>query len=256
MGMLGRRLVVATLLLFAAVGPSRAMPLETSLALVTGNDYAPFSGEDLPQGGMMTEMVARAFKAVGLSYDMRFVPWKRGYDGVLAGKYVGTFPYIRTPERERDVLFSDPVMEVRQLVYISAKSSMEFRSPADFEGRVVCAPVGYALLPELQAMASAGQLSRESAADLPSCVRMVATGRVDAFVIDEHTGRAAVAKAGAKDSIRIAERPFSQVGLHLIVSKTNPEAAALLAAFNTGLKKVKETGEFREIMRRHSQPAP
>lgn len=243
--------LLASLLLLAMVGTGRAMALDSGLDLVTGNDFAPFTGETLPQGGMLTEVVQAAFKAVGLSYEVRFMPWKRGYDGVVAGKYLGSFPYVRTPEREPEVLYSDPLMEVRQLVYLSARTPMEFRGPQDFKGRSVCAPVGYALPVELTAMVANGDLTRESPADLPACVRMVATDRVDAFIIDEFTGQAAVAYVVAERDIRVAEQPYARVGQHLILSRANPEAEAVMAAFNSGLKKLKESGAFDEIVRRH-----
>lgn len=245
------RTLLAALMLAAAAGPGRAALIDTGLDLVTGNDYAPFTGETLPGGGMLTELVLGAFRVVGLGYEVRFMPWKRGYDGVVGGKYLGGFPYVRTPEREAEVLFSDPLIEVRQLVYLSTRTPMDFRSPQDFKGRSVCAPVGYALPAELAALVARGELTRESPADLPACVRMVAADRVDAFVIDEFTGQAAVASLVAGRDIRIAERPYARVGQHLILSRANPDAAAVLAAFNSGLKKLKESGAFDEIVRRH-----
>ncbi len=246
-----KRAVLAALMLVAAAGPVRAALLDSGLDLVTGNDFAPFTGETLPQGGMLTEVVLGAFKAVGLSYEVRFMPWKRGYDGVVAGKYLGSFPYVRTPERESEVLYSDPLMEVRQLVYLSARTPMEFHTPRDFKGRSVCAPVGYALPTELTAMIATGDLVRESPADLPACVRMVATDRVDAFIIDEFTGQAAVANVVAERDIRVSDQPYARVGQHLVLSRANPEAPAVMAAFNSGLKKLKESGAFDEIVKRH-----
>lgn len=225
---------------------------ESPLDLVTGNDFPPFTGEDLPQGGLMTELVLRAFRMVGLGYEVRFAPWKRGYDGVIAGRFLATFPYVRTPEREREVIFSEPVLEVRQLVYLSTHTRMEFTGPQDFRGRTVCAPIGYALPTELTAMVERRELTRDSPADLAACARMVATGRADAFVIDEYTGRAAVVRAGVADGIRIAEQPYALAPQHLIVSRGNPEAGAVLAAFNAGLRKLKESGAFGEIMARHT----
>jgi len=241
--MAGWRCLLALLLLLAAFGPVRAAPLDSALDLVTGNDFAPFTGADVPEGGLLTEIVRRAFDKVGLRYGVRFMPWRRGYDGVLAGRFLGTFPYARTPDRAMEMLFSDPLLEVRQLVHLSTHSGMVFRFPEDFRGRSVCAPLGYAL-------------PRESPADLAACVRMVASGRVDAFVIDEFTGRSAVAKAMAGDEIRVASLPYARAGQHLILSRSLPEAAAILVAFNAGLRKLKDGGAFEEILRRHLSAAP
>ncbi|OPH11761.1 amino acid ABC transporter substrate-binding protein, partial [Azospirillum brasilense] len=80
--MAGRRCLLAMLLLLAVFGPVRAAPLDSALDLVTGNDFAPFTGEDLSEGGLLTDIVRRAFDEVGLRYGVRFMPWRRGYDGV------------------------------------------------------------------------------------------------------------------------------------------------------------------------------
>ncbi|CAO3421055.1 substrate-binding periplasmic protein [Azospirillum endophyticum] len=249
----------------------------TGLDLVTGNDYAPYTGEDLPDGGLVTDLVRRAFAVSGRRYDLRFMPWKRGYDGVVAGRFLATFPYVRTPEREREVLFSDPVIEVRQFVYLSNRSAMDFHGRdgggfgggegglagglagglEDFRGRTICQPVGYALPSELEALVGQGLLARQTPPDLGACVGMVAAGRADVLVIDEYSGAAAVARSGLADDIRVSERPFAVVTLHLVVGRTVPGAEAAVATFNDGLKTLKQQGIYRQLLTGHTvRPAP
>ena len=234
----------------------------TGLDLVTGNDYAPYTGEDLPGGGLVTELVRQAFAVGGRRYDVRFMPWKRGYDGVVLGRFLATFPYVRTPEREREVLFSDPVIEVRQFVYLSKRSTMEFHGGdsggvTDFRGRTVCQPAGYALPAELEELVQLGRLTRHTPSDLGACMRMVATGRADALVIDEYSAAAAIARAGLAEEIRVSERPFAVVTLHLVVGRATPGAEAMVAAFNDGLKTLKQQGVYLRLLAAHTvQPLP
>ena len=270
--------VMAGLFLWAA--PARPSALETQsgpvpapytgLDLVTGNDYAPYTGEDLPGGGLVTELVRQAFAVGGRRYDVRFMPWKRGYDGVVLGRFLATFPYVRTPEREREVLFSDPVIEVRQFVYLSKRSTMEFHDGGaggkpggdsggvtDFRGRTVCQPAGYALPAELEELVQLGRLNRHTPSDLGACMRMVATGRADALVIDEYSAAAAIARAGLAEEIRVSERPFAVVTLHLVVGRATPGAEAMVAAFNDGLKTLKQQGVYLRLLAAHTvQPLP
>ncbi len=248
--------LAAVALLLLATGSVRAESAAAMPELVTGPDFAPFTGDDLPQGGLMTELVQRAFKAAGRNYEVRFVPWKRGYDGVVSGRFLASFPFVRTPDRERDALFSDPLIEVRQFVYMSTHTRMSFTGPADFRGRVVCAPIGFALPVELDAMARRGELTRETPSDLTACVRMVATGRADAFVLDEYTGSTAVIHAGVINDIRVAEQPYATVSLHLIVGRVTPDASAILAGFNDGLKALKSSDAYQEMLARHTAVAP
>nr|WP_295833307.1 transporter substrate-binding domain-containing protein [uncultured Azospirillum sp.] len=233
----------------------------TGLDLVTGGDYAPYTGEDLPGGGLVTDLVRQAFAVGGRRYDVRFMPWKRGYDGVVSGRFLATFPYVRTPEREREVLFSDPVVEVRQFVYLSKRSTMEFHGGdagansggvTGFLGRAVCQPVGYALPAELEALVQRSQLTRHTPTDLGACVRMVAAGRADALVIDEYSAAAAIARAGLAEEIRVSERPFAVVTLHLVVGRATPGAEAMVAAFNDGLKTLKRQGIYSRLLDAHT----
>lgn len=233
----------------------------TGLDLVTGNDYAPYTGEDLPGGGLVTELVRQAFAVGGRRFDVRFLPWKRGYDGVVLGRFLATFPYVRTPEREREVLFSDPVVEVRQFVYLSKRSAMEVQGgdtgrdsggAADFRGRTVCQPAGYALPAELEELVQLGRLTRHTPSDLGACMRMVAAGRADALVIDEYSAAAAIARAGLAEEIRVSEKPFAVVTLHLVVGRATPGADAMVAAFNDGLKTLKRQGIYSRLLDAHT----
>jgi polar amino acid transport system substrate-binding protein len=251
-------------------GPASGIPPApapyTGLDLVTGGDYAPYTGEDLPGGGLVTDLVRQAFAVGGRRYDVRFMPWRRGYDGVVSGRFLATFPYVRTPEREREVLFSDPVVEVRQFVYLSKRSAMEFHGGGsvgdsgdmtDFRGRTVCQPVGYALPAGLDALVQQGQLTRHTPSDLGACARMVAAGRADALVIDEYSAGAAIARAGLAEDIRVSERPFAVVTLHLVVGRATPGAEATVATFNDGLKTLKQQGVYHRLLAAHTvQPVP
>nr|WP_211113770.1 transporter substrate-binding domain-containing protein [Azospirillum picis] len=256
--------IAALLALWPAAGPAagtgRSSPSPPAgLDLVTG-DYAPFTAEELPGGGLVTELVRRAFAVGGLRYDVRFLPWRRGYDGVVAGRFLATFPYVRTPEREREVLYSDPVIEARQLVYLSTRSPMEFRDgdagPESFRDRRICQPAGYALPPELDLLVARGEASRLTPTDLSGCIGLLADGRADALVIDEFSGAAAVARSGRGGGIRVAERPFAMVTLHLVVGRATPGAEEVVAAFNDGLKTLRDQGVYAGLLARYTAPEP
>ncbi|UKJ72097.1 transporter substrate-binding domain-containing protein [Azospirillum brasilense] len=244
------------LLLLAAIGPVRAAPLDSALDLVTGNDFAPFTGEDLPEGGLLTDIVRRAFDEVGLRYGVRFMPWRRGYDGVLAGKFLGTFPYVRTPDREMEMLFSDPLLEVQQLVYLSAPAAWSSgRRRISGDGRsalrsaMPCRRNWRSWPRRARSRGRARRICR------PACGWSPRAGWTPSSSTSSQ-GRSAVAKAMAGDEIRVAPLPYARAGQHLFLSRSLPEAAAILAAFNAGLKKLKDGGAFEEMLRRHLSAAP
>ena len=74
--------------------------------LVTGNDYQPYTHESLPEGGLFNEIVKRAYDKVGITYAIDWKPWRRGFNETLAGKYLATYPYVLTEERNKLFAFS------------------------------------------------------------------------------------------------------------------------------------------------------
>jgi len=88
--------VFACLLLSVALVSSA---VADSWRLVTGDDYAPFTGESLPAGGMLTQVVQSALAAAGISNTLDWRPWNRGYLQTLRGDYDATFPYVRSVQR-------------------------------------------------------------------------------------------------------------------------------------------------------------
>jgi polar amino acid transport system substrate-binding protein len=71
-----------------------AMPAQAAtLDIVTGNDFAPYADEKLPNGGFATDLVREVIKKIGTETNIRFLPWKRGYELTTSGETLATFPY-------------------------------------------------------------------------------------------------------------------------------------------------------------------
>ncbi|OYU45795.1 MAG: hypothetical protein CFE44_05620, partial [Burkholderiales bacterium PBB4] len=72
-----------------------AQPIE----LVSGNDYAPYAGSKLEDGGLTTALVKRAFKQMGDEVTVAWMPWAQGYAEAKKGKFSATYPYAKTEAR-------------------------------------------------------------------------------------------------------------------------------------------------------------
>ncbi|HYD99440.1 MAG TPA: transporter substrate-binding domain-containing protein [Alphaproteobacteria bacterium] len=223
-----------------------------ALRLVTGNDNAPHTDQSLPEGGVATDIVRQAFAAAGRDVSVEFLPWARGYLVTREGDYDATFPYLRTPEREREFLFSRPLLETRQMLFSAPRAKLTGRSLDELRGRIACTPNGYALPAEFAPMLSSGNLSVDRRSDLATCLRRVAAGRNDFVVLDEVLGRAAMAEAAVPaEAVVVVPAPVQGIALHLIVSRQRPEGAALIAEFDRGLAALRSSGAYERILKRH-----
>jgi polar amino acid transport system substrate-binding protein len=220
-----------------------------ALELVTGPDYPPWTDEKLPGGGVSVEIVRAVFAEMAEPLAIAVVPWKRGYEETLTGRYVGTFPYVRTADREALFQFSDPIAVSRQLVFAWSGSMLHFEQLGDLEGFTVCSAVGSALPPEIGQRVAAGVIKLIQPGGSGDCARMVAFGRADFFVINEQNGRAALREAKVPpEAVRTEPKPFATVSHHLIIPKTRDGGVALMARFNLALGALKDRGVVDRLL--------
>ncbi|MCG8612454.1 MAG: transporter substrate-binding domain-containing protein [Pseudomonadales bacterium] len=69
-------------------------------------EYPPFVSEQLPDNGPSTIIIREACRRAGLKAEFDFFPWARAAYEVKIGDYVATYQWVKTPEREKDFLFS------------------------------------------------------------------------------------------------------------------------------------------------------
>jgi polar amino acid transport system substrate-binding protein len=221
------------------------------LRLATG-DYAPFTGTQLPNGGPLTEMVRRAFAASGTNVAVDYLPWKRGYTDTLDRKYDAAFPYGRNPERERDFYFSESYYTVDRRMYYLASAGLKPQDFASLTGKRYCLPLGFVLFPELSAMVERKDLEILSPPSLASCVKMLALKRVDFFITTPDIAELAMAQQGADNGI--TSQSVGKSENHLIVAKTHPRGADIVATFNRGIAALRNKGDIDKIMRDSKLP--
>lgn len=221
------------------------------LALVTGDDYAPFTGVKLPNQGLATDIVRTAFREMGYETNVAFRPWKRGYAETLSGKYLGTFPYGRNDKREAEFHYSEPLYIFGLYFFARAESDVTFEKDEDLQGQRVCMPIGWNPV-RVQKMVDAGIVTMVRPPDLESCFRMLKRDRADLVRVNDITGWKLIERTfGNRDGFRQLEKPVRENIEHLIIPRSNPEGAALIARFNETLQRLQKDGQIHKLIERH-----
>lgn len=244
------------------------------IEFLTGDDYAPFTGRQLPGGGMSTDIVTRAMELFkqqtgnAVEYHVSWVnDWSAHFNPLLTKRAFDMgFPWYQPPcqnfadldddgkYRCKTFFFSRPLFEEQVLFFVKKDSPLQLTSDSEVVGKKVCRPAGYWTFDfdadgRRWTKDNKITLIRPSSSD--ECFRLLKDGEVDVVSENELTGRASIAKLDAADWVRIVDRPMSILTLHVIVPKTNPNARTMLYYVNTALDKLKESGEFDEIVERH-----
>ncbi len=111
------------------------------IRLVTG-EFAPYSGENLPNGGMTTELVSGIFDRLGYSVSVAYLPWKRGYQGTRDGKFSATFPYSFNSERASEMLYSAPLRSSPVYLFVHVEAPLSKAAPENLQGLRLCTALG------------------------------------------------------------------------------------------------------------------
>lgn len=227
-----------------------------SLRLVTGDDYAPFTGQALPAGGMLTQLVQRVLADNKIASSLDWRPWKRGYMKTLQGEYDATFPYVRSPQRETEYLYSAPLFVAEQHLFSRASEPIEMDNPASMQGKRLCYPLGWQPPKFIQELLDQQLLTRHSPAGLKECANLLLLGRDDFFVADKRLGETALQLTGAPlTQFRRSTSAVSSSALHLIVPRNHPHAAAIIEQFNQGLAALHASGEYQRLIEDYLQAA-
>lgn len=223
--------------------------LADELRLVTGDDYAPFTGKTLPGGGLMTQVVQAALAEEGMTAALDWQPWNRGYLKTLRGDYDATYPYVPSVQREGDFLYSAPLFAAEQHIFSRASDAIEVSDLPHLAGRRLCYPLGWQPPGAIQALLDQGVLSRHSPQGLHECARLLLLQRDDLFIADRNLGESALRSTGAaRQLFHVSSSVFGNSTLHFIVSRSHPRATELIERFNRGLVSLRASGTYQGLL--------
>ena len=235
------------------------LPIE----IVTGTDFAPFTSEDLPDGGMLTRVVEEAFALSDLDNEVRvdFInDWGSHLDTLLPSvKYTYGFPWYRPdcsdPERlsegmrqRCDLVWSDPLFAVVIGFYAPATLQNPPETFAEMEGSRLCRPEGYFTFDlEEQGLIPGETIELSQPVSVRDCFEALERGEVDFVTINRFTAEKAIAEAGLTGLVAPIETLVSTQDLYLVAHERNSDAVRLMNGFNEGLRRLKEGGRFARI---------
>lgn len=225
--------------------------LAEEIHLVTG-EFAPYSGEHLPNGGMLTDLVAGIFYQLGYAVSVTYLPWKRGYQQTLSGKFTATFPYSFSTERAEQMLYSAPLRSDSVHLFVHVEAKLEYAQLADLRGARLCTALGYNLFPQIEEALNQRLVELITVREMDSCVRMMENRRADGIFLSEQAGWSLIEMAaGSRRNYRMLEKPIHEVHEYLLIAKDYPGGAEILKRFNQELARRVANGDYQRLAARH-----
>ncbi|GAB5386522.1 MAG: hypothetical protein Alis3KO_36450 [Aliiglaciecola sp.] len=220
-----------------------------ALQLVTGSNYFPYISDKAPDGGWSQALIEAVFKHMGERVQIDILPWARGMQWTLDGRYVGTYPYVHSAKREAKFYYSDPINWVPVKMYVSAES--EYTKLSQLSKKNLCLPHGYTLDSWSTQFFEQYEFRISRAKDANACAGQIMKKWSDVGLINGYfTSSELMSRFGSLDNLRLLDDEIGKVPLHFIVPKSLPNAASIVQQFNLSLHAISQSGEKQMIDQR------
>lgn len=214
---------------------------------VASGEWPPYISESFKFGGFVTRVCTEAFALAGFKPEYEYMPWKRAYHSTQLGDFAASPGWRKTPERERYFYFSEPIFNSRTVFFHRKDFPFDWTILDDVRDRTIGITLGYSLVPLLEPIVDQGKGKLDIAPTDENNLLKLASGRIDLFPCSEAVGYyllRAKLLPGTADTITHHPTPLMQGPAYLIVSRKSPKAREIIARFNKGLQKLRESGRY------------
>lgn len=183
------------------------------------DEYAPmgFKNEQNEIVGFDVDLAKEAAKRLGSEVEFKAIDWNSKEAELKSGRIDIIWNGLDiTPEREANMLFSDPYMDNRQIVFVKAGNAQDITAEADLAGKGIGTQAGSTAETYIDGNEALRNSFKEfkTYGDYVSAFMDLENGRIDALVCDEIVGRYAMSKQEGKfEALDVTVGPVTQFGI-------------------------------------------
>ena len=238
------------LVLFFLLGSMTNSSANETITLAIG-EWAPYTSEKNQKGKIAEVLVTEAFKLVGIGVKFQYFPWKRSYVSAQKGVLTGTFPWLKTDKRASEIIYTkEPLIESRYVFFHMKSLNFKWESDEDLKKYNFGGTIGYK---EIEFLESRGIKVQKVVKEEFNLKKML-VGRIDVapfdFLVGYHTINTLFPPAQAA---LFTNHPRDIFGagaenMYLLISKNITNGQEIADKFDTGLRKLKESGRYDTII--------
>jgi polar amino acid transport system substrate-binding protein len=217
---------------------------------IATSHWSPYVDKKLPNNGLAMDIMSTVFKKAGYKLDVSYEKWSRTLEGAQIGIYDAVATAWYSDKRATSFAYTDAYLNNELKFLVRSDSTMKFTRYDDLQDRLIGVVKDYAYGGDFM---KARNFMRFQANQNFQNIDLVFKKRIDAAIADE---RVFIYKINSimpnsKSQFKILPIPVSVNGLHVAVSKSNPNYRKIVSAFNRTLAKLKENGSYLQIIKRH-----
>jgi polar amino acid transport system substrate-binding protein len=211
-------------------------------------EWAPLVSKDLKHNGVISRIVEESFAYSNIRVKHEWVPWKRAYYNVAVKHWDLSPGYSKNPEREAEVLFSDPLFEKYQVFFHLKTYLFNWNSYDDLKGLRIGATGGYYYGKVFENAGKTGSLAIEYVPTDLQNLRKLLHGRIQIFPMNILTGYSFIQKQFPPQQAALFThhpKKLAPPNKSYVVFSKNERGRKLARIFNKGLKELKASGKYQ-----------
>jgi len=221
-----------------------------NLNVVHSGKWPPYADAGLPQQGLAIELVMTALKRAGYTPVVNI----DSLDRILEGGKLGVYDVFATPwfseERNQYLYYSEPYLE-SYIRFIKKKDKkFDFESFADLKGMMIGIVADYAYD---ETFNQSRDLIKISERNLIQNLLKLTQGRIDLTLDDELVLQYEINQymPNSMAELQLLPKPLAVRGIHIGVSRENPDHEKIAAAFDKAIAAMKKDGSYDLIVSKH-----
>lgn len=216
---------------------------------VSPSGYPPYLiNHESRTTGIMWDVVKTIAERIGYRVEAVKVPRKRVDQLLLEGLFDGTPRAREWTDNPEEFIFTDPVVDIEEVIFFPKSSSEEFRVVEDLFSLTLVTQLGYNF-PKLEPHFESGQIKRFNVPrDQDIFVYVLSDDDLDAAVADRLVGKWLLMEQDSQDEFRVSSSTLSQSGFRLML---RPDWQGFARAFNEKLASMRANGEIDAILAKY-----
>lgn len=220
---------------------------------IATSELPPYISEE-PQNSFLTELLQEVAKEMGVSIELRFMPWPRCELAVDSLQVWATLPYVPTQEREEKFLFSQPLYAKRTVLFYYSKGESGLPRTFTDLGELNQYRLGGVRGYYYESIFSEAGLPLALASSEELNFRKLHAGRVDLVPAVEAVGWDIIRRNFSEEDQAYFGTLDTTLDVgynYLMTSRAYPQTEQLLERFNQALNTLQLNGVYRTIAMRY-----
>lgn len=220
--------------------------------VITTGEWPPYTSSKLKHYGVVAHLITDIFTEMGLKARFQLMPWARAYKEAATGRSDATGVWMYKEEREKDFIYSDPILEERFVLFHLKSDNFDWNRMEDLKGSELGGVRESSYGPKMDAAIKSGMLKMSRVTYFRQNFFRLLEGRIRLFPMEINVGYSTLRQFVPKEKHSlITHHPKSihENFSHVLFSRASKDSKKLVVAFNKMLQRFRETGRYDQYFK-------